>query len=52
MSRRNKAKEIMELIFAEDLDLTEYSDTLVYRVVERMTVLYYNIFMVNIPYSQ
>ena len=28
MSRRNKAKEIMELIFAEDLDLTEYSDTL------------------------
>ena len=39
MSRRNKAKEIMELIFAEDLDLTEYSDTLVYRVVERMTVL-------------
>lgn len=39
MSRENKAKEIMELISAEDLDLTEYSDTLVYRVIERVTVL-------------
>lgn len=39
MGRENKAKEIMALIFAEDLDLTEYSDTLVYRVIERVTVL-------------
>ena len=39
MGRENKAKEIMELISAEDLDLTEYSDTLVYRVIERVTVL-------------
>lgn len=39
MGRGNKAKEIMELISAEDLDLTEYSDTLVYRVIERVTVL-------------
>ena len=31
--------EIIELISAEDLDLTEYSDTLVYRVIERVTVL-------------
>ena len=29
----------MELISAEDLDLTAYSDTLVYRVIERVTVL-------------
>lgn len=29
MGRENKAKEIMALISAEDLDLTEYSDTLV-----------------------
>ena len=39
MDRENKAKEIMALISAEDLDLTEYSDTLVYRVIERVTVL-------------
>ena len=39
MGRENKAKEIMELISAEDLDLTKYSDTLVYRVIERVTVL-------------
>lgn len=39
MGRENKAKEIMALISAEDLDLTEYSDTLVYRVIERVTVL-------------
>ena len=39
MGRENKAKEIMELISAEDLNLTEYSDTLVYRVIERVTVL-------------
>ena len=39
MGRENKAREIMELISAEDLDLTEYSDTLVYRVIERVTVL-------------
>ena len=38
-SRENKVKEIMALISAEDLDLTEYSDTLVYRVIERVTVL-------------
>lgn len=30
MDRENKAKEIMELISAENLDLTEYSDTLEY----------------------
>ena len=39
MGRENKVKEIMELISTEDLDLTEYSDTLVYRVIERVTVL-------------
>ena len=39
MGRENKANEIMELISAEDLNLTEYSDTLVYRVIERVTVL-------------
>lgn len=39
MGRENKAKEIMALISAEDLDLTEYSDPLVYRVIERVTVL-------------
>ncbi len=39
MGRENKAKEIMALISAEALDLTEYSDTLVYRVIERVTVL-------------
>ena len=35
----SKAKEVMGLISAEDLDLTEYSDTLVYRIIERITVL-------------
>lgn len=35
----SKAKEIMGLISTEDLDLTEYSDTLVYRIIERITVL-------------
>ena len=39
MGRENKAKEIMAFISAEDLDFTEYSDTLVYRVIERVTVL-------------
>lgn len=39
MGQENKVKEIMALISAEDLDLTEYSDTLVYRVIERVTVL-------------
>ena len=34
-----KAKGIMELISAEDLNLTEYSDSLVYRIIERITVL-------------
>lgn len=35
----SKAKEVMKLISAENLDLTEYSDTLVYRIVEKVTVL-------------
>lgn len=35
----SKTEEIMNLISAEDLDLTEYSDTLVYRIIERITVL-------------
>ena len=35
----SKAKEVMWLISAEDLDLTEYSDALVYRIIERITVL-------------
>ena len=39
MGRENKVKEIMELISAENLDLTEYSDSLVYQVIERVTVL-------------
>ena len=34
-----KSKEVMALISAEDLNLTEYSDTLVYRIVEKGTVL-------------
>lgn len=34
-----ESKEIMGLISAEDLDLTEYSDALVYRIIERITVL-------------
>lgn len=39
VGRESKIKEIMELIKTEDLDLTEYSDTLVYRIIERVTVL-------------
>ena len=35
----SKTEEIMDLISAEDLDLTEYSDALVYRIIERITVL-------------
>ena len=35
----SKAQEVMGLISAEDLDLTEYSDALVYRIIERITVL-------------
>ena len=35
----SKAKDVMGLISAEDLDLTEYSDALVYRIIERITVL-------------
>ena len=34
-----KAKEVMAMVSAEDLDLTEYSDPLVYRIIERVTVL-------------
>lgn len=34
-----KAKEVMAMVSAEDLDLSEYSDVLVYRIVERVTVL-------------
>ena len=34
-----KSKEVMAMISAEDLNLTEYSDTLVYRIVEKVTVL-------------
>ena len=34
-----KAKEVMNLISAEKLNLTEYSDVLVYRVIERVTVI-------------
>ena len=29
----------MAMVSAEDLDLTEYADALVYRIVERVTVL-------------
>ena len=39
IGRESTAKEMMELIRAEDLDLTEYSDALVYRIIERVTVL-------------
>ena len=34
-----RTKEIMGLIADQDLDLAEYSDTLVYRIVEKVTVL-------------
>ena len=36
---KSKVNEIMELISSEELDLTEYSDTLVYRIIEKVTVL-------------
>ena len=36
---KSKVNKIMELISSEELDLTEYSDTLVYRIIERITVL-------------
>ena len=39
IGRENKAKEILSLIRAEVLDLTEYSDALVYRIIEQITVL-------------
>ena len=38
-SSSTETEEIMNLISAEDLDLTEYSDALVYRIIERITVL-------------
>ena len=37
--KEHRTKEVIELISDEDLDLTEYSDTLVYRIVEKVTVL-------------
>ena len=39
IGRESKAKGIIKLIHEEDLDLTEYSDALVYRIIERITVL-------------
>ena len=36
---QNRAKKAAELLANEDLSLTEYSDTLVYRIVEQITVL-------------
>jgi len=39
IGRESQAKEIMELIRAGDFDLTEYSDALVYRIIEKVTVL-------------
>ena len=36
---QDKAKEVSKLLSGEDLSLTEYSDTLIYRIVERVTVL-------------
>ena len=35
---QDKAKEVSKLLSDKDLSLTEYSDTLVYRIVERITV--------------
>ena len=35
----SKVKEVMGLISAENLELTEYSDALVYRIIEKITVL-------------
>ncbi|WP_195543239.1 hypothetical protein [Massiliimalia timonensis] len=37
--RESKYRKVMELISEHDLELTEYSDTLVYRIIERVTVL-------------
>ena len=36
---QDKAKEVSKLLSDKDLSLTEYSDTLVYRIVEQVTVL-------------
>ena len=36
---QDKAKEVSELLSDENFSLTEYSDTLIYRIVERVTVL-------------
>lgn len=36
---QDKAKEVSKLLSGEALSLKEYSDTLVYRIVERVTVL-------------
>ena len=38
-AREAQASAIMDMVSAEDLNLTEYSDVLVYRIVERVTVL-------------
>ena len=34
---QDRAREVSKLLSSEDLSLTEYSDTLVYRIVERIT---------------
>ena len=36
---QDRAKEVSELLAGENPGLTEYSDTLVYRIVEQITVL-------------
>ena len=36
---QDKAKEVSKLLSGEDLSPTEYSDTLIYRIVEQVTVL-------------
>lgn len=36
---QDRVKEVSELLANEDMGLTEYSDTLVYRIVEQITVL-------------
>ena len=36
---RDKSREVSKLLSGEDLSRTEYSDTLIYRIVERITVL-------------
>ena len=38
-AKENQWNEIQELLTADELDLTEYSDTLVYRIVERVVVV-------------